>query len=248
MIKIESLTKSYGRTDDKLVALNDVSATIADGEFVGIIGFSGAGKSTLIRQLSLIEKPDKGTIYLDDVDLFKLKGKDLLTMRRQLGIVFQGYQLLQQKSVFENIAFPLQLLGLSKQEIKSKVDELISLVGLNDKTKMYPSQLSGGQKQRVAIARALACDPKILLCDEPTSALDGVTTKAILDLLRNIHKKTNLTIIIITHELSVVNAVCNKVIVMDDGHFVESGHVKDVFLKPQHTSTQRLLSHHLGVL
>src|SRR5690554_4445016 len=147
MIEIKNVTKSYGKTTEKLVALNNVSATIYDRELVGIIGFSGAGKSTLIRQLSLIEKADNGSIFLEDVDLFKIKGKDLLTMRRQLGIVFQGYQLLQQKNVFDNIAFPLQLIHVPKEVIQQKVKDLIQLVGLQDKANVYPSQLSGGQKQ-----------------------------------------------------------------------------------------------------
>lgn len=248
MIAIKNVTKSYGKTTDRLVALNNVSATIHDGELVGIIGFSGAGKSTLIRQLSLIEKADSGSIFLEDVDLFKIKGKDLLTMRRQLGIVFQGYQLLQQKNVFDNIAFPLQLIHVPKEVIKQKVKDLIQLVGLQDKADVYPSQLSGGQKQRVAIARALASDPKLLLLDEPTSALDGVTTKSILDLLRKIHKKTHVTILIITHELAVVKAVCDRVIVMDDGKFIESGDVETVFKTPIHPTTKLILSHHMGVL
>ncbi|MDO9593320.1 MAG: ATP-binding cassette domain-containing protein, partial [Erysipelotrichaceae bacterium] len=219
MIRIENLTKSFKNENSRLVALNDVSATISNGEFLGIIGSSGAGKSTLIRHLSLIERPDKGTIWLDDVDLFKLKGRDLLRMRRQLGIVFQGYHLLEQKNVFENIAFPLQLVNMDKAAIKSRVEELISLVGLNGKAQAFPIQLSGGQKQRVAIARALATSPSLLLCDEPTSALDVITTKSILDLLVEIHRKTNVTIVIISHELSVVKAVCKRVIVMNEGSF-----------------------------
>lgn len=248
MIEIRNVTKSYGNNGSTLIALNNVSASIEDGEFVGIIGFSGAGKSTLIRQLSLIERPDKGSIYLDDVDLFQLKGKDLLTMRRQLGIVFQGYQLLQQKNVFDNIAFPLQLTHTPKDVIEKKVHELLQLVGLQDKVNVYPSQLSGGQKQRVAIARALASEPKILMCDEPTSSLDGVTTKSILDLLKEIHEKTKVTIIIITHELSVIKSVCDRVIVMDEGHFVEQGEVESVFNQPSHPTTINLLAHHVEAL
>lgn len=248
MIRIENLTKSYRNENNRLLALNDVSATIKDGEFLGIIGSSGAGKSTLIRQLSLIERPDKGTIWLDDVDLFKLNGQDLLRMRRQLGIVFQGYHLLEQKNVFENIAFPLKLVNMNKDEIKKRVEELISLVGLNEKALAYPIQLSGGQKQRVAIARALASSPSLLLCDEPTSALDVITTKSILDLLVEIHRKTNVTIVIITHELSVVKAVCKRVIVMNEGSFVEDGSVSEVFVSPKHEMTKLLLSYQEGPL
>jgi D-methionine transport system ATP-binding protein len=248
MIKIENLTKSYQSNDEKLVALNNINAVIFERELVGIIGSSGAGKSTLIRQLSLIEKPDAGTIWLDDVDLFKLKGKDLLRMRRQLGIVFQGYQLLEQKKVYDNIAFPLQLINMPKDNIKQKVDDLIQLVGLQGKANVYPSQLSGGQKQRVAIARALASEPTLLLCDEPTSALDVVTTKSILDLLVKIHQQTNVTILIITHELSVVKSICERVIVMDEGHFVEDGLVEEVFNHPKHPSTKLLLSYLEGTL
>ena len=248
MIRIESLTKSFKNDNSRLVALNNVSATIGKGELVGIIGSSGAGKSTLIRQLSLIEKPDSGTIWLDDVDLFKLKGRDLLRMRRQLGIVFQGYHLLEQKNVYDNIAFPLQLVKMDKAEIKMRVEELISLVGLNGKAQAYPVQLSGGQKQRVAIARALASSPTLLLCDEPTSALDVITTKSILDLLVEIHRKTQVTIVIITHELSVVRAVCQRVIVMNEGYFVEDGCVKQVFASPKHEMTKLLLSYQEGQL
>ncbi|MDP3305440.1 MAG: ATP-binding cassette domain-containing protein [Erysipelotrichaceae bacterium] len=246
MIRIENLTKSFKNDNSRLVALNNVSASIDKGELVGIIGSSGAGKSTLIRQLSLIEQPDSGTIWLDDVDLFKLKGQDLLRMRRQLGIVFQGYHLLEQKNVYDNIAFPLQLVKMDKADIKKRVEELISLVGLNGKAQAYPVQLSGGQKQRVAIARALASSPTLLLCDEPTSALDVVTTKSILDLLVEIHRKTQVTIVIITHELSVVKAVCQRVIVMNEGYFVEDGSVKQVFASPKHEMTKLLLSYQEG--
>jgi D-methionine transport system ATP-binding protein len=248
MIRIENLTKSFKNDNSRLVALNNVSATIGKGELLGIIGSSGAGKSTLIRQLSLIERPDSGTIWLDEVDLFKLKGRDLLRMRRQLGIVFQGYHLLEQKNVYDNIAFPLQLVKMDKAKIKRRVEELISLVGLSGKAQAYPVQLSGGQKQRVAIARALASSPTLLLCDEPTSALDVVTTKSILDLLVEIHRKTQVTIVIITHELSVVKAVCQRVIVMDEGHFVEDGSVKQVFASPKHEMTKLLLSYQEGQL
>ena len=248
MIRIENLTKSFKNENSRLVALNNVSAHIQDGEFLGIIGSSGAGKSTLIRHLSLIEQPDKGTIWLDDVDLFKLKGKDLIRMRRQLGIVFQGYHLLEQKNVFENIAFPLRLVKSDPAQIKHRVEELISLVGLNGKATAYPAQLSGGQKQRVAIARALASSPSLLLCDEPTSALDVVTTKSILDLLVEIHRQTKVTIVIITHELSVVKAVCQRVIVMNEGHFVEDGSTKQVFSDPKHEMTKLLLSYQEGML
>lgn len=248
MIRIENLTKTYKNDQDRLVALNNVSASIDQGEFLGIIGSSGAGKSTLIRHLSLIEAPDDGTIWLDDVDLFQLKGRDLLRMRRQLGIVFQGYHLLEQKNVFDNIAFPLQLVHTDKAKVKDRVEELISLVGLSGKAHAFPAQLSGGQKQRVAIARALASSPSLLLCDEPTSALDVVTTKSILDLLVEIHRKTNVTIVIITHEISVVKAVCQRVIVMNEGSFVEDGSVKQIFSAPQHEMTKLLLSYQEGLL
>lgn len=248
MIRIEHLTKSFKNENSRLVALNNVSAQIEDGELLGIIGSSGAGKSTLIRHLSLIEKPDSGTIWLDDIDLFKLKGKDLIRMRRQLCIVFQGYHLLEQKNVFDNIAFPLQLGKMGKEQIRERVEELISLVGLTGKAQAYPAQLSGGQKQRVAIARALASSPSLLLCDEPTSALDVVTTKSILDLLAEIHRKTKVTIVIITHELSVVKAVCQRVIVMNEGSFIEDGLVSDVFRKPKHEMTKLLLSYQEGML
>lgn len=248
MIKIDQLTKSFVFKDDRLVAINNVSATIQDGEFLGIIGSSGAGKSTLLRCLSLIEKPDQGTIWLDDVDLFKLKGKDLIRMRRQLGIVFQGYHLLEQRTVFDNIAFPLRLTHMKEEEITQRVDSLIQLVGLSGKSSSYPSQLSGGQKQRVAIARALTSEPTLLLCDEPTSALDVVTTKAILDLLKEIHRKTNVTVIIITHELSVVKSACDRMIVMNEGQFVEDGKVIDIFASPSHPMTKLLLSYQGGAL
>ena len=241
MIKIEHLTKIFTTGTEKVTALEDVSLAIARGDVFGIIGMSGAGKSTLLRCLSMLETPTSGSVAIAGADTRTLEGKDLIAARRNMGVVFQGYNLLMQKNVHDNVAFPLVLAKTPKAEQDARVAELLALVGLADKANAYPSQLSGGQKQRVAIARALATKPEILLCDEPTSALDSFTTKAVLQLLKEINRTLGVTIVIITHEMSVVKAICNRVAVIDASRFVESGDTKEVFTRPQTEITKMLL-------
>lgn len=202
---------------------------------------SGAGKSTLLRCIAMLETPSSGSIEIDGKDIFSLKGKELLDLKKSLGVVFQGYNLLMQRSIRQNIAFPLELIKMPKDQIAKRVDELLCLVGLSDKAEEYPSQLSGGQRQRVAIARALASNPKVLLCDEPTSALDPLTTRSILKLLREINHTLGVTIVIITHEIGVVRSICNKVAVIDAGEIAESGLTKEVFAAPQSQAAKQLL-------
>lgn len=243
MIEIKHLTKIFTGKHQEVTALQDVNLSIEKGDIFGIIGMSGAGKSTLLRCLSLLEKPTSGTILLDGVDTSRLSGRKLIETRRKMGVVFQGYNLLMQQTVYENVAFPLTLSGASKGEIKHKVEELLSLVGLSEKAHSYPSQLSGGQKQRVALARALATDPEVLFCDEPTSALDSLTTRSVLELLQNINRQLGVTIVIITHEISVVRRICNKVAVIDASHFVECGDTCAVFDHPKTDITLQLLGY-----
>lgn len=241
MIEIKNLTKIFRDKASQVVALQDVSATIGDGDIFGVIGMSGAGKSTLLRCLCLLEQPTSGHILLDGKDLAALSGKELRIARRQMGVVFQGYNLLMQKTVAENVAFPLKLDKYDKAKVEARVAQLLDLVGLADRANAYPSQLSGGQKQRVALARALAPQPSVLLCDEPTSALDPLTTKSVLELLRSINQKLGVTIVIITHELGVVESICNRMVVIDDSHFVEQGDTKEIFANPQSSIAKLLL-------
>lgn len=242
MITVSHLTKIFESDGQRVTALDDVSLAIGSGEIYGIIGMSGAGKSTLLRCLTLLEKPTSGEILLYGRNLAALSGAALRTARRGMGVVFQGYNLLMQKTVAENVAFPLKLeKGYDKKAAAARVAELLELVGLSDRAKAYPAQLSGGQKQRVAIARALATKPGILLCDEPTSALDPLTTNSMLALLTDINRKLGVTILIITHELSVVRAVCTHVAVISEGSLAESGAVSDVFDRPQSRVTKSLL-------
>jgi len=242
MFKLEKLSKSFTQDKSTLVAVSSVSATIQKGEKVGIIGLSGAGKSTLLKLLSMQERPDSGSLFIDDVDLLTLKGKDLLRMRKRLGFVFQGVHLISQKNVKDNIAFPLTLDQSTFKEIDSKVTHVLNLVGLSDKAYAYPNTLSGGQKQRVGIARALITQPEVLLCDEPTSALDPLTTASILECLDNVHAQTNVTLLVITHDMHVIKRLCDRVIVMHEGSFVEEGKVSEVFNSPQHPQTRLILS------
>jgi len=241
VITISHLTKIFEGKGAHVTALNNVSLTIEDGAIQGIIGMSGAGKSTLLRCLTLLERPTSGEILLGGQDLASLSGAALRNARRKMGVVFQGYNLLMQKTVAENIAFPLRLeKGRDKQAIDARVTELLALVGLEGRADSYPAQLSGGQKQRVAIARALAAKPELLLCDEPTSALDPLTTRAILSLLADIHEKLGVTILIITHELAVVRAICTHVAVISDGTLAEAGAVADVLEHPQSAAARML--------
>ncbi len=242
MFKLENLSKSFTQDKATLAAVSNVSATIQKGEKVGIIGLSGAGKSTLLRLLSMQDKPDQGSIFIDEVDLLTLKGKDLHRMRKRLGFVFQGVHLLLQKKVKDNIAFPLTLDKVSNEDINEKVKHVLNLVGLSEKINTYPNTLSGGQKQRVGIARALVTQPEVLLCDEPTSALDPLTTQSIIQCLNDVHKHTQVTLIIITHDMHVVEKLCDRVIVMHEGTFIEDGLVSEVFKNPSHPHTRLILS------
>lgn len=241
MIILDQVKKIYQTTSGQLTAVDSVNLEIKKGEIYGIIGYSGAGKSTLIRMLNLLERPSEGQITIDGVDLTKISTKELRLARQQIGMVFQHFNLLWSRTVYENIAFSLEIAGVSKTEIKQRVLELIQLVGLSGKENNYPSQLSGGQKQRVGIARALANNPKVLLCDEATSALDPQTTDEILDLLVEINRKYHLTIVLITHEMHVIQKICHHVAIMENGKVVEQGDVLSVFSNPQHHVTERFV-------
>lgn len=241
MIRIEHLSKIY-QTKMQVDALRDISLHVQPGDIYGIIGMSGAGKSTLLRCISFLEQPSSGSIWLDGKNMKDVKGKELQEIRKEMGVIFQGYNLLMQKTIRKNIAFPLELNKTPKADIDRRVNELLALVGLSDKADFYPAQLSGGQRQRVAIARALATNPKVLLCDEPTSALDPLTTRSILDLLRDINRDLGVTIIVITHELGVVRSLCQKVAVIDQGSIVEQGFTSQVMDAPQNEITKLLIS------
>ena len=241
MIKIENLSKKFNGKNGKVTALDNINVEMHDGDIFGIIGMSGAGKSTLLRCITLLERPDSGSIFIDGNDILTLNHQELRKARRKMGVVFQHYNLLMQETVAKNVAFPMEIAGMDKKQIKERVEELLALVKIDDKADFYPAQLSGGQRQRVAIARALATNPEALLCDEPTSALDALTTKQVLNLLKEINKSLNTTIIIITHEMSAVKAICNKVAVINEGRFVEMGLTKDVFTNPSHDVTKMLL-------
>ena len=233
MIQIEQLTKTYSREQkEDLTALRQVSFQIGDGEIFGIIGMSGAGKSTLLRCLTLLETPDGGRICFDGEDTAKLHGQQLLNVRRKMGVVFQGYHLLMQKTVRQNISFPLILAHSATDRMRTRTEELLELVDLKDKGDAYPAQLSGGQKQRVALARALANDPRVLFCDEPTSALDALNSRAALQLLQEINQRLGVTIVIVTHDLSIIRAVCHKVAILDDGCLAEWGDADTVLNHP----------------
>ena len=241
MIVLDQIKKIFNTNSGRVTAVDSVNLSIQKGEIFGIIGYSGAGKSTLIRMLNLLERPTEGTVTIDGKDLTQISSKELRLARQQIGMVFQHFNLLWSRTVFENIAFSLEIAGVNKDEIKPRVLELIQLVGLSGKEDNYPSQLSGGQKQRVGIARALANNPKVLLCDEATSALDPQTTDEILDLLVQINKKYNLTIVLITHEMQVIQKICHHVAIMESGRIVEQGDVLTVFSNPQHPVTERFV-------
>ncbi|MBM7854039.1 D-methionine transport system ATP-binding protein [Desulfohalotomaculum tongense] len=238
MISIKNLTKIYQNGSQSVKALDNISLHIKKGEIAGIIGYSGAGKSSLVRCLNMLEKPTAGTITIDNREITSLSDEELRVARREIAMVFQHFNLLSSRTVFGNVAFPLEIAGVPKREIKQRVEKLLSLVGLVDKAAVYPAQLSGGQKQRVGIARALANDPKVLLCDEATSALDPETTKSILKLLKDINCQLDLTILIITHEMKVITEICDTVAVLENGSIIEMGNVVDVFTRPQHPTTR----------
>ncbi|MGN0628199.1 MAG: methionine ABC transporter ATP-binding protein [Oscillospiraceae bacterium] len=241
MIRIENLSKVYKTSNGEVNALRGINAHVEAGDIFGVIGMSGAGKSTLLRCIAQLETPTAGSIYIEGNNITKLSGSERIKLRKRVGVIFQGYHLLMQRTVRENIAFPLELDGAKKSEINERVNKLLELVGLEDKANAYPSQLSGGQMQRVAIARALANNPSILLCDEPTSALDSLTTKSILKLLKDINEKLGVTVFIITHEIGVVKSICRHVAVINEGQLVEGGETEKVLSDPKHNATKLLL-------
>ncbi len=242
MIELIDVSKTFSSDSGKVNAVKNVSLRIEKSEIFGVIGYSGAGKSTLVRCINLLERPTQGKVVIDDVDLVQLNERSLRKHRQKIGMIFQQFNLLASRTVFENVAFPLRYKGIDKNEINKKVTSLLNLVGIADKAKSYPSQLSGGQKQRVAIARALANDPGILLCDEATSALDPQTTQSILRLLKDLNKKLGITIVIITHEMSVIKEICNRVAVMENGRVVESNDVVSIFSNPQAQITKDFIN------
>ena len=242
MIKLNNITKIFTLPDKKLTALDNVSLHVPKGQICGVIGASGAGKSTLIRCVNLLERPTHGAVVIDDVDLTQLSDAELVKTRRQIGMIFQHFNLLTSRTVFENVALPLELENKSKVEIQEKTTALLALVGLSDKHNVYPANLSGGQKQRVAIARALASDPKVLLCDEATSALDPATTQSILKLLKEINRTLGITILLITHEMEVVKRICDQVAVIDKGRLIEQGTVSEIFSNPKTELAQEFIS------
>ena len=242
MIKLNNITKIFTLPDKKLTALDNVSLHVPKGQICGVIGASGAGKSTLIRCVNLLERPTHGAVVIDDVDLTQLSDAELVKTRRQIGMIFQHFNLLTSRTVFENVALPLELENKSKAEIQEKTTALLALVGLSDKHNVYPANLSGGQKQRVAIARALASDPKVLLCDEATSALDPATTQSILKLLKEINRSLGITILLITHEMEVVKRICDQVAVIDKGRLIEQGTVSEIFSNPKTELAQEFIS------
>ncbi|MDD9150111.1 ATP-binding cassette domain-containing protein [Sporolactobacillus sp. CQH2019] len=241
MIKLEHVSKTFKVGKNKIEALKDVSVEINKGEIFGVIGYSGAGKSTLIRCVNLLERPTAGKIFVDDVDVLSLGRKDLQKLRRKIGMIFQGYNLLATADVYDNVAIPLKLEGVPKEKIKQRTEKYLEIVGLSDRSKAFPSQLSGGQKQRVAIARALAHEPEVLLSDEATSALDPNTTDSILELLLRVNKELGITIFLITHELNVIQRICDRVAVMEKGRIVETGSVVDIFAQPKEAMTKQFV-------
>ena len=241
MIELKKLSKVFDSASGSVEALRDVDLTINDGEIFGIIGLSGAGKSTLVRCINLLERPSSGQVLIDGQDMTALSRPELLKMRRSISMIFQGFNLLEQRSVLKNVCFPLEISGVKRQAAEKKALELLKLVGLEEKADKYPAQLSGGQKQRVAIARALATDPKYLLCDEATSALDPNTTRSILELLRTINKTLGVTIIVITHEMKVIDQICDRVAVIDHSSIAEEGKVSEVFTNPRSTIARELI-------
>ena len=246
MIEIRNLTKTFSASAQdgspiSFDALKNVSLTVGDGDIYGIIGMSGAGKSTLVRCINMLERPTEGQVLIDGVDVGALSPRELRAVRREVTMIFQGFNLLMQRTCLANITFPLELSGMKRAEAKKKAIELLETVGLPDKANAYPAQLSGGQQQRIAIARALATNPKVLLCDEATSALDPNTTHAILELIRKINREFGITVIIITHQMSVVEEVCSHVAILDAGEVVEQGEVAEVFANPKSDAAKRLV-------
>lgn len=241
MIQIENLSKTYKTSAGGFTALSDVNLTVNDGEIFGIIGLSGAGKSTLVRCINFLEVPTSGKVIIDGDEMGTLSKKQLLIKRRSIGMIFQGFNLLEQRTVLKNICFPLEIAKVPKEQAVKRARELLELVGLADKESSYPSQLSGGQKQRVAIARALAAETKYLLCDEATSALDPDTTRSILDLLKKVNKELGVTIIVITHEMKVIESICDRASVLDGGNVAELAPVSELFANPKSDIARKLI-------
>ncbi len=241
MIELKNLSKIYTSASGSVEALRDINLCIQDGEIFGIIGLSGAGKSTLVRCINLLERPSSGSVIIDGKDMTSLSKSELLQMRRHISMIFQGFNLLEQRSVLRNVTFPLEISGVRRQTAIEKAQQLLKVVGLEDKASAYPAQLSGGQKQRVAIARALASDPRYLLCDEATSALDPNTTRSILDLLRTINQTLGVTIVVITHEMKVIDQICDRVAVIDQSRIAEEGRVSEVFTSPKSQIARELI-------
>lgn len=242
MIELQHIDKVYHTASGDLHALKDINLTINEGEIFGIIGLSGAGKSTLVRCINMLEKPTSGKVMVDGQEMTALGEEQLRKARQNIGMIFQHFNLLSSRTVFGNIAFPLEIQGMDKAAIQKKVEPLLDLVGLKDRADHYPSQLSGGQKQRVGIARALASDPKVLLCDEATSALDPQTTESILNLLRDINKRLHITIVMITHQMNVVKEICDQVAVIENGEIIEQGSMVDIFTNPQTATTKEFVA------
>ena len=241
MIEIRNLSKSFTGSDNTVDALKNINLTINNGDIYGIIGMSGAGKSTLVRCINMLERPTSGQVLIDGTDMARLSPAELRRARRDITMIFQGFNLLMQRNCLANICFPLELAGIKRSEAQKRAKELLELVGLPDKAKAYPAQLSGGQQQRIAIARALATDPKVLLCDEATSALDPKTTASILELIRDINRRLGITVIIITHQMNVVEDICNRVAILENGEVVEEGEVSEVFSRPKSAAAQRMV-------
>ena len=241
MIEIKNLSKTFPSKSGGVEALKNVSLTIPDGEIYGIIGMSGAGKSTLVRCINMLERPTEGSVVIDGRDIGVLSESELRKERQSITMIFQGFNLLMQRNCLKNVCFPLELAGVKKADAEKRAAELLEIVGLKDKMKSYPAQLSGGQQQRVAIARALATNPKLLLCDEATSALDPQTTHSILSLIRDLHDKLGLTVVIITHQMSVIEEICTRVAILDGGTVAEEGAVGEVFSAPKSDAAKRLV-------
>lgn len=244
MINIKNINKTFGQGEFRVEALKEVTLSIGQGDIFGIIGYSGAGKSTLIRCINGLEKPSSGEVIVLGKDINTLKEKELRVLRKDIGMIFQHFNLMGSRTIYDNIAYPLKSKEMSKKDREEKIKELLQLVGLEDKVKAYPSELSGGQKQRVAIARALATDPKILLCDEATSALDPMTTHSILQLLKKINEELGITIVLITHQMEVIKEICTKVAVMENGCVVETGSLVEIFTNPRSSIAKEFVTRH----
>lgn len=240
LIEVKDLSKVFSDADNKVTALNRISLSVYEGEIYGIVGMSGAGKSTLIRCINRLDTPNEGQVLYRGRDVLKMDRRELLRTRRKMGMIFQQFNLFMQRTIAENVRYPLDIAGIAKKESEQRVSELLEIVGLSDKAASYPAQLSGGQRQRVGIARALACEPDLLLCDEATSALDPMTTQSILTLLQDINRRLGITILLITHEMAVIRQICSRVAILDGGFVVEEGDVDEVFLATRSEAGKRL--------